>query len=328
MSRATDTPSVVVTGAAGYIGGQTVLEFSDAGYSVLGIDTKDPSQNILTHLTKFIPADFSTDRAVEEMIAFSPDAIIHCAGSSLVEPSIKNPESYFRNNFVKTKKLLDNLLEIQFKTKFIFSSSAAVYGEPSQTPISESHCCWPISPYGKSKLMIEMLLSAYHRAYGLDYVAFRYFNACGADVNGRHGQDGDATHIIARVVESLKNDKQFIVNGNNYDTPDGTCVRDYIHVSDIAYAHRLAVEKDIDCQPYNLGNNVGISNIDIVNTAQRVINKKLVWKYGKEREGDPATLLTDYQTFKNASGWQPRWKLEDIIEHVWNWRNNYADRVA
>ena len=328
MNDATEKKSVVVTGASGYIGGQTVLEFSDAGYSVLGIDTKNPSQNILTHLTKFIPADFSTDRAVEEMIAFFPDAIIHCAGSSLVEPSIKDPESYFRNNFVKTKKLLDNLSEIQFKTKFIFSSSAAVYGNPSQTPISESHCCWPISPYGKSKLMIEMLLSSYHRAYGLNYVAFRYFNACGADADGRHGQDANATHIIARVVESLKNDKQFIVNGNNYDTPDGTCVRDYIHVSDIAYAHRLAVENDIDCQAYNLGNKAGISNIDIINAAERIINKELKWEYGKEREGDPSTLLTEYQAFKNASGWQPRWKLEDMIKHVWNWRNNHADRIA
>lgn len=328
MYNTTDNSLVVVTGASGYIGGQTVLEFSDAGYNVIGIDIKTPSKNILSSLYKFLSCDFTTDRSIEEISKNNPIAIIHCAGSSLVEPSLENPELYYRNNFIKTKKFIDSLLETHFSGKFIFSSSAAVYGNPEKTPIAESHPCSPISPYGQSKLMTEMLLESYHQAYNLNYIAFRYFNACGSDISGRHGQPSDATHIIAKVVESLKNNRQFTLYGNDYNTPDGTCIRDYIHVCDIAHAHRLAVEKNINCGPYNLGSGNKTSNIDVITTAQNITNKKLNWKYADRRIGDPDCLVTNSDDFKNITGWKPRWDLKDIIKHVWAWQNNCVDKVA
>ena len=323
-----DISSVVVTGAAGYIGGQTVLEFSDAGYNVIGIDIKQPRKSVLDAMSRFVTVNFSTDRATDEISKSNPIAIIHCAGSSLVAPSVDDPESYYTNNFIKTKRLLDNLLETRSCSKIITSSSAAVYGNPSQTPISENSPCAPISPYGESKLMVDMLLSAYHKAYGIDYVAFRYFNACGADPHNRHGQDSDATHIIARITNSLKNNSQFVLNGKNYNTPDGTCIRDYIHVSDIARAHRLAVENETKSRPYNLGSSAGLSNLDIINEAQKTIGKDLLWKYGEERDGDPDILTADAEAFLNQTGWKPTWEIDDIITHAWNWQTQNIDDSA
>jgi len=328
MTSTADKPSVVVTGSSGYIGGQTVLEFSDAGYDVIGIDIKKPRQSILDAMSKFVTVNFSTDRATDEITKVNPVAIVHCAGSSLVAPSVDDPESYYTNNFIKTKRLLDNLLETLSCPKIVFSSSAAVYGNPTELPIVEHSPCMPISPYGESKLMVDMLLSAYHKAYGIDYVSFRYFNACGADPHGRHGQDSDATHIISRVADSLKNDEQFVLNGKSYDTPDGTCIRDYVHVCDIARAHRLAVENPTESQPYNLGSSTGLSNLDIINTAQSVIGKDLIWKYGENRDGDPDILTADSDAFNHATGWQPLWNINDIITHAWNWRVQKDNNVA
>ena len=321
MNDATEKKSVVVTGAAGYIGGQTVLQFSDAGYTVIGIDKKTPNKNVLSALTKYVPSEFSTDRAVESIADSSPRAIIHCAGESLVAPSIKNPETYFTNNFIRTKKFVDSLLSHKIFSKFIFSSSAAVYGNPTRVPVKESDYCRPISPYGQSKLMTEMMLASYHHAYDLDYCCFRYFNACGADPDARHGQPKDATHIIPRIINSIQNNTHFILNGKNYDTPDGTCVRDYVHVADIARAHLIAVEKNVPCQSYNLGNNTGISNLEIIDTAQEIIGKKLSWYYGKDRSGDPSRLITDSSLFNKVSGWESQYKINDMLQHAWNWHN-------
>jgi UDP-glucose 4-epimerase len=173
---------------------------------------------------------------------FCPDAIIHCAGTSLVGPSVMNPEEYYNNNFVKTKTLLDFLIaNHQKNVRVIFSSSAATYGEPIMTPCQEEDPAIPISPYGESKLMVELMMKSYATAYGLDFVAFRYFNACGADSQGRHGQAPGATHIIARVLESIRDGKTFTLYGDSYPTPDGTCIRDYIHVEDLADAHIMAM---------------------------------------------------------------------------------------
>jgi UDP-glucose 4-epimerase len=328
MASTTDKPSVVVTGSSGYIGGQTVLEFFDAGYNVVGIDIKKPRQSILDAMSKSVIADFSTDRATDEITKANPLGIVHCAGSSLVAPSMNDPESYYTNNFTKTKRLLDNLLETLSCPKIIFSSSAAVYGNPTELPTVENSPCIPISPYGESKLMVDMLLSSYHKAYGINYVSFRYFNASGADPQGRHGQDSDATHIISRVVGSLKNDELFVLNGKNYDTPDGTCIRDYIHVCDIARAHRLAVENPTQPQPYNLGSSTRLSNLDIINKAQSIIGKNLDWKYGENRGGDPDILTADTNAFYQETGWQPLWNIDDIITHAWNWRVQIDNNVA
>jgi UDP-glucose 4-epimerase len=311
---------VIVTGGAGYIGGQTVLDLLSAGHSVLAID-RVWAPDHLEHLgAKWLIGDFSGEVALRDIETFQPDAIIHCAGTSLVGPSMLNPAEYYDNNFVKTKILCDWLIKQKIKTRLIFSSSAATYGNPIMTPCQEVDPAEPISPYGQSKLMIEWLLKSYQHAYGLDYVAFRYFNACGADSQGRHGQAPGATHIIARVLEAIKNNTgKFVLNGTDFETDDGTCVRDYIHVEDIAAAHVMAIGSNIPSDVYNLGTNQGYSNLQILHGAIGVTKQDLSYNTGPRRDGDPAVLTADATKFMTVSGWKPRWGLEDIIRHAWAW---------
>jgi UDP-glucose 4-epimerase len=233
-----------------------------------------------------------------------------------------NPEEYYNNNFVKTKRLCDFFVKENIQARLIFSSSAATYGNPIMTPCQEVDPCEPISPYGESKLMTEWMLRGYQRAHGLDYVAFRYFNACGADSQGRHGQVPGATHIIARVLESILNASgRFTLNGTDFATADGTCVRDYVHVEDIATAHVLALSDSVSAGVYNLGTKHGYSNLEVLQTAQQVTGHKLDYDIGPQRAGDPAQLTADAEKFAKVSNWQPRWTLEDTIRHVWAWYN-------
>jgi UDP-glucose 4-epimerase len=251
---------------------------------------------------------------------FKPDAIIHCAGTSLVGPSIDNPREYYENNFIKTKILLDHLIDCKLTNiRFIFSSSAATYGNPVITPVQEIDPTEPISPYGESKLMIDWMLKRYAHAYGLDYVSFRYFNACGADSQARHGQKPGATHIIARVLESVKNKQDFMLYGDDYSTPDGTCIRDYIHVEDLAEAHILATDRTIPSGVYNLGTNTGYSNLEIIRAAAQITGVNIPVLHSPRREGDPAVLTADAGKFMNVSTWRPKYSMTDIINHVWAW---------
>jgi UDP-glucose 4-epimerase len=188
-------------------------------------------------------------------------------------------------------------------------------------PCQEIDPPMPISPYGQSKLMIEWMLESYKAAYGLDYVAFRYFNACGADPQARHGQEAGATHIIARVLEAIKNNTgNFVLNGNDFQTDDGTCVRDYIHVDDLAEAHMLAGDTNIPSGVYNLGTNQGFSNLQILHGAIAISGKDLEYSLGPRRPGDPALLTADATKFIQ-SGWQAKYTLQDMIQHAWNWYN-------
>jgi UDP-glucose 4-epimerase len=311
---------VVVTGAAGYIGGQTLLKLTDAGHDVLAIDCVMPPGHLMTAPCSWHTGDFASDLGLDAIKLFCPDAIVHCAGTSLVGPSMDNPREYYNNNFVKTKILLDFLVDNHYKkVRFVFSSSAATYGNPIMTPCQEVDPCEPISPYGESKLMIEWMLRSYHRAYELDYVAFRYFNACGADSETRHGQAPGATHIIARVLESVKANTAFTLYGTDYATADGTCVRDYIHVEDIADAHILAVNKSIPADVYNLGTNTGHSNLEIIQQAADVTESLVTHKNGPQRKGDPAVLTADANKFMAVSGWRPKYTLKDMIVHAWAW---------
>ena len=283
--------NVVVTGAAGYIGGQIALQLKDAGHSVTGIDRR-PLPRHLQGTMSFVQADFDSDESYRRLLDIRPDAIVHCAGTSLVGPSIKNPSDYYHNNVVKTLNLLNIIMAAVPRTRFIFSSSAAVYGEPIMTPCHEVDPREPISPYGESKLMVEQILESYHRAYGLDYVAFRYFNACGADSRARHGQEPGATHIIARVLESIRDSKDFVLNGIDYPTPDGTCVRDYVHVNEICDALKQAIEKpsnQIEC----LGHGVGYTVKEIVDKFMEVNNIDIDVKYGPRRKGDIASSVLE-----------------------------------
>jgi UDP-glucose 4-epimerase len=262
--------------------------------------------------------DFATDFALSAVVQSLPAAVIHCAGTSLVGPSMTNPADYYNNNVAKTLKLLDVVSRALPRTRVIFSSSAAVYGVPLLTPCHEVDPAQPISPYGESKLMIEMMLQSYHKAYGLDYVAFRYFNACGADSQGRHGQEPGATHIIARVLESIRDNKEFVLNGIDYPTPDGTCVRDYVHVEDIARAHILALDPKIAAGVYNLGSNTGTSNREIIDTAQQVTGSVAAIQLGKPRAGDPPELTASADKFNKLVSWR-QYNLDDMIQHAWAW---------
>ena len=310
---------VLVTGGAGFIGGETVLKLLDAGHDVYAIDRAMPSELLRKSGAQWLTGDFSGEVALESIRFYKPEAVIHCAGTSLVGPSVINPQEYYDNNFVKTKILLDYLIRHKINTRVIFSSSAAVYGNPIMTPVQEVDPTEPISPYGESKLMIDWMLKRYAHAYGLDYVSFRYFNACGADSQARHGQAPGATHIIARVLESVKNNQDFILYGTDYPTADGTCVRDYIHVEDLAEAHIIAVDRQIPSDIYNLGTNTGNSNLAIVQLAAQVTETAIPMLHGPKRDGDPATLTADASKFMSVCNWQPKFNLEDMINHAWKW---------
>ena len=309
---------VVVTGAAGYIGGQIALQLQDAGHSVTGIDRR-PLPRHLQGTMNFVQADFDSDESYRRLLEIRPDVIVHCAGTSLVGPSIRNPSDYYHNNVVKTLNLLNIVLNAMPRTRFIFSSSAAVYGEPIMTPCHEVDPLQPISPYGQSKMMVEQILESYHQAYGLDYVAFRYFNACGADSRGRHGQEPGATHIIARVLESIRDNTEFVLNGIDYPTPDGTCVRDYVHVEDIARAHVMALDAKVTAGVYNLGSNTGTSNREIIDAAQQTTGSAAVIQLGKPRPGDPPMLTASAAKFGMVAGTWQHHELHDMISSAWAW---------
>lgn len=313
---------VIVTGGAGYIGGETVLKLLDAGHSVLGIDRQIPPKHLIDCGAKWHTGDFASEIGLDAIKLFAPDAIIHCAGTSLVGPSIANPEEYYNNNFVKTKTMLDYIVKNNLTNiRIIFSSSAATYGNPIMTPVQEIDPTEPISPYGQSKLMIDWMLNSYKHAYEIDFVSFRYFNACGADSQGRHGQPKGATHIIARVLESIRDNQNFTLYGNDYPTDDGTCIRDYIHVEDLADAHIIATDKSILSDIYNLGTNTGYSNIEVIRAAAEVTGVNVSIINGPKREGDPAILTADPSKFINASLWEPKFGMTDIISHAWAWYN-------
>jgi UDP-glucose 4-epimerase len=311
---------IIVTGASGYIGGMISLKLKDAGYNnIIGIDRRTCPDHLKSCFGQFIESDFVNKTTLQFIADANADVIIHCAGNSLVGPSIINPQEYYHNNIVKTLSLLDTVVNHTPNTRLIFSSSAAVYGIPIMTPCSEVDPCEPISPYGESKLAIEWMLKAYNQAYKLDYIAFRYFNAAGADTQGRHGQESGDTHIIARVLESIKNKTDFTLYGNNYQTPDGTCIRDYIHVEDVAIAHIAAFDRKILPGVYNLSTNQGISNMEILNKVAEVTGIEFPIVFKDKRPGDPATLVGEAVKFQKAAGWQAKYTLTDIISHAWEW---------
>jgi UDP-glucose 4-epimerase len=313
--------TILVTGISGYIGGQTALILKDQGYNVVGIDIAALPDHLQQFSNDFYCDDFYNIESLNLPFRYNISAVIHCAGTSLVGPSMLHPSEYYDNNVIKTKQFLDYLVSSNFQGRFIFSSSAAVYGDPIMTPCVESDPLMPISPYGESKLMVENILSSYLRAYNLNFVAFRYFNACGADSLSRHGQAPGATHIIARVLESIRDDKSFTLYGNDYPTADGTCVRDYVHVEDLARAHMLAIDPVLPAGIYNLGLNNGISNMEIIQAAQRITGQKVKIVSGPNRPGDPAELTASAAKFESVIKDWKHYTLDDMIHHAWAWYN-------
>lgn len=311
-------PTIMITGAAGFVGGQTLLEALDAGFRVIAVDERHMPQHLQGLAHREIIADYVSPQVVDALHEEPVEAVIHCGGTSLVGPSVANPALYYENNFVKTKHLVEHIITTRKPMRFIFSSSSSVYGEPVMIPCREEDPPLPLSPYGESKYMIEMMLNAYAQAYNLDVVMLRYFNVCGADPQGRHGQEPGATHIIARVLESIRDGESFTLFGNDYPTPDGTCIRDQVHVQDVARLHLKAVSKEFVPAIYNVCATGGTSNREVITAAERITGQRLDLQEKPRRAGDPSRLIGSWERLKNQ-GWQPEHGLDAMIQHAWNW---------
>jgi UDP-glucose 4-epimerase len=318
---------VAITGCSGYIGGQTVLRFKDLGYKVLGVDNSTEGSWIRKYLDVFVPGDFTNAIFINQMIDKNPVALIHIAGTSLVGPSMADPGPYFHNNVGNTARLLSMLAKRGWKKTVVYSSSAAVYGESGNGIFDEYSLTAPVSPYGQSKLMAEQVLRDCAKGYGFKTIALRYFNACGADSKTRSGQVKNSTHVIARIMETIIHKGVFTLNGDNYDTPDGTCVRDYLHVGDIANAHYLAVKygetMEKSSVEFNLGTGKGTSIRDIITSVEKITGRMVLNKVGPKRAGDPATLIAVPFLFKRETGWKSDASdIDNIIRTAWDWYNS------
>jgi len=309
---------VVVTGASGYIGGQTCIELKAHGYHVTGVDLRPLPEHLNKFVDHFIQKNISN---VADQIS-DTEGIVHCAGTSLVGPSMKDPALYYQNNVGATARLLEILGWNGWHGRFVFSSSASVYGIPKTTPIPETSVVNPINPYGRSKAFCEQLITDSARAYQFSAVTLRYFNACGADSRGRHGQEPDATHIFARIFEAIKHNRPIEIYGNEYPTRDGTCVRDYIHVMDLAEAHRRALEKSLPPSNhiFNLGTRHGYSVLEIVNRIKDILKSDAIVEFRAPRAGDPPELIASSESFKNFFEWEPTHSdLNTIIKSLKKW---------
>ena len=300
---------VVVTGSSGFIGGALSIELKKLGFKVVGLDLVN-KHHITKRLDKFYQTDFKNLPNIECPLVKRSEVIIHCAGTSLVNPSIKFPAVYYHNNVAKVIELL---YWCSLKEKhLIFSSSASVYKSKNK-PLKETDSLFPLSPYANSKLMVESITQDFSEAYGLKATIFRFFNACGSIAN-EHGEEKGSSHILAKLFE---NPTSFTLNGNNFKTKDGTCVRDYIHIKDIVSAHILAIDKK--CYGvYNLGSGRGISNKEIIE-AVGVKN----YKVGERREGDVDCLVADIQLAKNKLGWTPKHDINDIVKDLKLWYSSH-----
>lgn len=314
--------TVIVTGGCGYIGSHVARAFKMQGDQVHVID-RVRRDHTLKDIDGFVLADYASHISLSAIAGIDPDIIVHCAGTSLVGPSVTDPADYYYNNVAKTIELLNFLKNRPKKPVIIFSSSASVYGNPIEVPITEDHPLNPISPYGNTKLIIENILKDYSNAYGINSVCFRYFNAAGAWPDAFDlGQEPGATHIVARALEASLHKSAFVLNGTDFLTPDGTCVRDYIHVMDLASAHILAskyLDQNSGAHIFNLGTNKGTSNREIVDYVQARYGIESV-ETGPRRAGDPAELVADAARANELLTWTPKHSIiNNIIDDAYNW---------
>ena len=321
--------TILVVGGAGYIGSHMVKMLLAAGHHVVTFDDLSSGHRDAVLGGEFVSGSLADAAALDALFACRHfDGVMHFASFIQVGESVIEPAKYYRNNVTNTLNLLDAMLRHRVHA-FIFSSSAAVFGEPEYVPIDEAHPEHPLNPYGMSKWMVERILKDYDRAYGLKSISLRYFNAAGADPDGQLGERHQPeTHLIPLVLQAAAGRGRHVaVFGRDYDTPDGTCIRDYVHIVDLCQAHLLALTQlwsGAGSAAYNLGNGAGFSVQKVIETAGRVTGCNIPVVYGERREGDPARLVADSRLAQQALGWAPRYaELETIIAHAWCWEQSW-----
>jgi len=318
--------AVLVVGGAGYIGSHTAHVLSRRGHDVIVYDNLSTGHKELAEGFELIVGDIS-DSAKLAPILRRCDAVMHFAASAYVGESVKDPKSYFHNNVINALALLNAVIESRVR-KFIFSSTCAVYGNPVKVPIAESNPRQPVNPYGATKLAFENALEAYSRAYGLRFMSFRYFNAAGADESGKIGENhSPETHLVPIILQAVQGKRAALeIFGDDYPTADGTCIRDYIHVNDLAEAHVLGLEylSNAESAAMNLGTGKGYSVHEVVAIAEKVTGHKVPTHIGPRRAGDPAELVADPSLAEKLLKWKAQRSLEEIIASAWKWaqKNN------
>lgn len=320
--------TILVTGGAGYIGSHAVLALKRAGYEVIVLDNlvyghRDLVEQVLQ--VELIVGDINDRPLLDKLFSERKiDAVMHFSAYAYVGESVTDPAKYYRNNVIGTVTLLEAMIAASIK-KFVFSSTCATYGVPHTVPIAEDHSQNPINPYGATKLMVERILQDFAPAYDLKSVSFRYFNAAGADPTGLLGEDHNPeTHLIPLVLMAALGKRDSIsIFGTDYPTDDGTCIRDYIHVTDLAEAHILGLEyllKGGDSAIFNLGNGNGFSVKQVIDTARQVTGREIKVQLSDRRPGDPPVLVGSSDKARNILGWEPKYPaLEEILTHAWQW---------
>ncbi|MDU7474654.1 MAG: UDP-glucose 4-epimerase GalE [Paenibacillus macerans] len=323
--------AILVTGGAGYIGSHTVAALLEQGKEVVVIDNLQTGHRGALLGGKLYEGDLRDKELLKRLFSENDiEAVIHFAANSLVGESMKDPVKYFDNNVYGTLCLLDAMNQANVR-KIVFSSTAATYGEPEKVPIEESDKTEPTNVYGETKLTMERMMAWFDQVLGIKYVSLRYFNAAGAHESGKIGEDHrPESHLIPLIIQAVLGQRPSIqVFGDDYNTPDGTCVRDYIHVGDLADAHLRAVDylqRGGDSNVFNLGNGQGFSVKEVIETVKSVTGRDFPVVISPRRAGDPAVLIASSDKARSVLGWQPsRGKLEDIIESAWAWHSNHPD---
>lgn len=318
------TECILIVGGAGYIGSHMVKYLIQKGHRPIVLDNLSTGHKQSVKNAELVIGDIQDRTLLNHVFSSYPiTAVMHFASFIQVGESVRDPYKYYQNNFSATLDLLRAMLDHGVK-KFIFSSSAAVYGEPRYTPIDENHPLLPINPYGKTKYMVEQMLDDFSKAYDFSYISLRYFNAAGADPEGDLCECHEPeSHLIPLILQVAKNELEAItINGQDYSTADGTCIRDYIHVSDLCSAHFLALNalmNQADSHVYNLGTGKGASINEVITVARKITQHTIPVVYSERRLGDPAVLVADAKRARKELGWNPLYSdLETIIQHAWN----------
>ncbi|MFO0858696.1 MAG: UDP-glucose 4-epimerase GalE [Phycisphaerales bacterium] len=326
--------NILVTGGAGFVGSACLRWLAKHGHNPIAYDNLKEGHISAVPAGRLIVGDIAnTDTLATVMSKFKIEAVMHFAAATYVGESVTNPDYHYSNNVAGTQSLLRAMNKAGVK-RMLFSSTCATYGMNPKVPMAEDSLQDPCSPYARTKLAVEWMIRDYAHAYGLGFTLLRYFNAAGADPDGQYGEDHrPETHLIPIVLEvPLGKRKELAIFGNDYPTPDGTCIRDYIHTSDLAQAHQLAIEATgpTTAEVYNIGTGNGQSNLDIIKACEKVTGTKIPYKFGPRRPGDPPALVADPTKLKTRLGWKPQFAdIVKTVETAWKWHtarpNGYAD---